>query len=184
MCFIPRIHDKNAPWSCSSTQWMKKTLLRGKCAQLTGWGGIVEPQAEVYVRESKTIDRLTVHITPVGVSAVWVETRSSVMLSIAGSDGSEGMLTYCMSWMRHHTHDGVSSSGVITSCLWCEVKLQQTHNSNSESPPLPHTWHPRPLAPQHLRQPLISHIQRQLYRRQQDHGLARACGLSNLHWGG
>jgi len=32
---------------------MKKSLLRGKCVQLMGWGAVVEPQVEVYVRESE-----------------------------------------------------------------------------------------------------------------------------------
>ena len=95
-------------------------------------GGTVKPQAEVYVNESETIVRLTVHITPVGVSAVWVEMRLSATLSVAGSDSSKGMSTYRMSWMHHHTCDGVSSSGIVASCLWCEVKSQQTHNSNSD----------------------------------------------------
>ena len=85
-------------------------------------GGIIKPQAGVYVRESETIDRLTVDITLVSVSAMWVETRSSVMLSMAGSDGSEGMSMYCMSWICCHTHNGISSSDIVALCLWCEVK--------------------------------------------------------------
>ena len=60
VCFMLQVHDKNTPRS--STQWMK-IFLRGTCPT-DRLGGIVKPQAEVYIRESETIDRLTVDITP------------------------------------------------------------------------------------------------------------------------
>ena len=82
-------------------------------------GGIIKPQAEVYIRESETIDRLTVDIAPISVSAVWV---MSVMSPMVGSNGSKGTSTHCMSWMHCHTHGSISSSSIVMLCLWCEVK--------------------------------------------------------------
>ena len=59
-----------------------------------GLGGVVEPQAEVYARESETIDKLAVDIAHVGVSAVGVETRE-VAGGGAGRADLEALVFVC-----------------------------------------------------------------------------------------
>ena len=58
-------------------------------------------------RSSSTWARLS--LLPFGSNE---ESRSSVMSSMAGSDGSDGMSTCCASWIRRQTREGVSSSGI------------------------------------------------------------------------